>query len=499
MIERSSGILMHITSLPGKYGIGDFGKEAFSFIDFLKQSKQKYWQILPLGVTGYGDSPYQCFSAFAGNPYFLDLDYFIENGLLELSDLEAFKILNQEKIEYDKLYIEKYRVLRIAYNRFKQIGNLKELEIYKNKNIDWIDNYALYMAIKTNFNGISWIDWPLKYRIKDKITIKTAKIKFQDDILYHIFLQYFFSKQWKRLKKYANENGIKIIGDIPIFVATDSADTWESPKMFQFDKKNKPRRVAGCPPDAFSDNGQLWGNVLYNWKILKKDNYNWWIKRVKSCFTLYDVVRIDHFRGFESYWSIPFTNKTARQGKWEKGPGIDLFNNIKRKLGNLDIIAEDLGFLTPKVHKLLKISGYPGMKILEFAFNSKEDSDYLPHKYKKNSVAYTGTHDNQTVTGWYNALNIDDKIFCDQYINEYLKSINSNLNQEINWKLIEILWASNSNLVLAPLQDFLGLDDHSRMNTPSTLGKNWEWRIKKDTLTDELATKISLLTIKYKR
>ena len=499
MIERSSGILLHITSLPGKYGIGDFGKEAFNFIDFLKQAKQKYWQILPLGITSYGDSPYQCFSAFAGNPYFIDLNYFIENGFLELSDLDSLKALNKEKVEYSKLYIEKYKVLKIAYNRFKQIGNLNELKIYKNKNIDWIENYTLFMAIKNYFNGISWIDWPLKYRIKDKSTIKNAKIELQDEILYHLFLQYFFSKQWNKLKKYANENGIKIIGDIPIFIATDSADTWENPKIFQFDKKNKPRRVAGCPPDIFSDDGQLWGNVLYNWKSLKKNNYNWWIRRVKNCFTLYDVVRIDHFRGFESYWSIPFKNKTAREGRWEKGPGIDFFYSVRSKLGNLNIIAEDLGFLTPEVHKLLKESGYPGMKILEFAFSSKEDSDYLPHKYKKNSVAYTGTHDNQTIIGWYNTLNRDDRTFCNQYLTQYLKNNGSNSTECINWNFIESLWASNSNLVIVPLQDCLGLGDEARMNTPSTLGGNWEWRVKIEDLTDELSKKIKELTIKYNR
>ncbi|MGL5744056.1 MAG: 4-alpha-glucanotransferase [Cetobacterium sp.] len=499
MNERSSGILLHITSLSGKYGIGDFGKCAYEFVDFLKNSNQKYWQILPMGVTGYGDSPYQSFSAFAGNPYFIDLDSFVEMNILKDKDLKTLKELNSiSEIQYDKLYTERYSVLRLAFENFKSHTSFTLLKSFKNKNSWWLDNYSLFMAIKNNFNGKSWLEWPREYRFRYKKTLKNAKEKFKDEIDFQIFLQFFFYKQWDDLKKYANDNSIKIIGDIPIFVATDSADTWENPKMFEFDKKLQPKKVAGCPPDAFSKYGQLWGNVLYNWKYIEETNFNWWIKRVKSCFKLYDKVRIDHFRGFESYWAIPAKAKTAQFGKWEKGPGMKLFYAIKKSLGDLDIIAEDLGFLTPKVYKLLKDSGYPGMKILQFAFDSREESDYLPHKYPKKSVAYTGTHDNQTVAGWYKTTNKKDKDFCDKYLDNFLSS-KIDKDDSISWKFIEALWSSNSNLTIAPLQDFLDLDDEARINTPSTLGGNWIWRVDKSLLTKDLENKLSVLTIKHKR
>ncbi|MGL4672453.1 4-alpha-glucanotransferase [Cetobacterium sp.] len=499
MHKRSSGILLHITSLSGKYGIGDFGKCAYEFVDFLKNSNQKYWQILPMGVTGYGDSPYQSFSAFAGNPYFIDLDSLVVDNFLNMGDLKNLKDINSiSNIQYDKLYIEKYKVLKVAFENFKLKSSIDILKDFRNKNSWWLENYALFMALKNKFNGKSWIDWPRDYRLKDKKTLKLARLSLKDEIEYHIFLQYLFSKQWDNLKSYANSNEIKIIGDIPIFVSTDSCDTWENPEMFEFDKKLKPKKVAGCPPDAFSKYGQLWGNVLYNWKNIESTKYSWWIKRVKHCFKLFDTVRIDHFRGFESYWAIPAEAKTAQHGKWKKGPGMKLFYAIKKALGNCDIIAEDLGFLTPKVQKLLKDSTYPGMKILQFAFDSREESDYLPHKYPKKSVAYTGTHDNQTTLGWYNNINSIDKKFCDDYLKNYLNSENLN-SLSINWKFIEALWSSNSNLTIAPLQDFLGLDDSARMNTPSTLGNNWIWRVDSSLLTESLEKQISVLTKKHNR
>ena len=499
MKNRTSGILLHITSLSGKYGIGDFGKCAYEFVDFLEESHQKYWQILPMGVTGYGDSPYQSFSAFAGNPYFIDLDSLIEQDILTQEDLTSLiKINTVSNIQYDKLYIERYKVLKKAFFNFKNKYSLDILNSFKNKNIWWLDNYALYMAIKNKFNGKSWLEWPRDYKFRDKKTLKKIRIELKEEIEYHIFLQYLFDKQWKELKSYANSKNIKIIGDIPIFIATDSADTWENPKMFCFDKKLQPTKVAGCPPDAFSSDGQLWGNVLYNWKFIEKENFSWWIKRIKSCFKLYDTVRIDHFRGFESFWSIPAKAKTARFGKWETGPGMKLFNSIKKALGDLDIIAEDLGFLTPKVYKLLKDSGFPGMKILEFAFDSREESDYLPHKYPKKSIAYTGTHDNQTIVGWYKTINKQDKEFCDNYLNNFLQDKNI-LDNSINWRFIEALWCSNSQLVIVPMQDILGLDDSARMNTPSTLGNNWVWRLDSTSLNKNLSEKISNITKKYQR
>lgn len=500
MFKRSSGILMHISSLPGKYGIGDFGKSAYDFVDFLEKSNQKLWQILPLGATGYGDSPYQSFSAFAGNPYFIDLDQLVKDGYLREEDLEPLKKENIDgTIDYEKLYKMRYEVLEKAYDTFLQKGNVEKVQKFRNKNLNWIEDYALYMALKKKFNGISWLEWPKEFRDRQKNTIKESKIKLQESMTYYIFLEFLFREHWLKLKNYANKKGIKIIGDIPIFVATDSADTWTNTQMFQFDKKKNPKRVAGCPPDAFSKDGQLWGNILYNWKVMEEDKFDWWIKRIKTCFNLYDIVRIDHFRGFESYWSIPAKSKTAASGKWEKGPGIKLFNEIKRKLGVLPIIAEDLGFLTPKVHKLLKDSGYPGMKILEFAFDSREESDYLPHKYPYNSVAYTGTHDNLTVVGWYETVNETDRNFCDEYLSKFLKEIGGDIQESINWKFIEATWGSKSKMALAQMQDFLGLGIDARMNTPSTLGNNWTWRMKSNSLTEELAKKIENVTVKFKR
>ncbi|MGL5355614.1 MAG: 4-alpha-glucanotransferase, partial [Cetobacterium sp.] len=393
---------------------------------------------------------------------------------------------------------ERYRVLESAFKNFKTNFSDDILTNFKNKNCSWLDNYSLFMALKKKFGGKSWLDWPREYRFKNKEVLKKARIELSDEIQYHIFLQYLFSEQWSELKSYANENNIKIIGDIPIFVSTDSSDTWENPEMFMFDKNLKPKKVAGCPPDAFSKYGQFWGNVLYNWKYIEADNYSWWIKRVKSCFKLYDTVRIDHFRGFESYWSIPAKAKTAQYGKWVKGPGMKLFFAIKKALGELDIIAEDLGFLTPKVYKLLKDSTYPGMKILQFAFDSREESDYLPHKYPAKSVAYTGTHDNQTTLGWYKSTNEKDREFCDEYLKDFLK-LDSTENTSISEKFIEALMKSNSNLAITPLQDFLELDDSARMNTPSTLGGNWSWRVKESLLDSDLSNRISTLTKKYKR
>ena len=489
MKNRASGILLHITSLPGEYGIGDFGKCAYNFVDFLESSNQKYWQILPMGVTGYGDSPYQSFSAFAGNPYFIDLNALVEDGFLSVDDLKILSEINKvDEIRYDKLYVERYAVLKKAFLSFKEKGECRELVKFRNKNVSWLENYSLYMAIKNSQGGKSWLEWPRNYRVRDKKSLKEARVSLKEEIEYHIFLQYLFDKQWNKLKKYANSKSIKIVGDIPIFIATDSADTWENPAMFCFDKKLAPKRVAGCPPDAFSKDGQLWGNVLYDWKYMEKTNYKWWIKRVKSCFKLYDTVRIDHFRGFESFWSIPAKAKTAKSGKWEKGPGMKLFDAIKKSLGNLDIIAEDLGFLTPQVIKLLKDSGYPGMKILEFAFDSREESDYLPHKYIENSVAYTGTHDNQTVLGWYRSVSEEERNYCEKYLKNFLGDKIKD-DESISWKFIKAVWYSNSRLAIAPMQDFLELDDSARMNTPSTLGGNWVWRMTKDSCYSENLSK----------
>lgn len=497
MLKRESGILLHITSLPGKYGIGDLGKGAYEFVDFLEKTQQKLWQVLPLGVTGYGDSPYQAFSAFAGNPYFIDLDEFLERKMLSDSDLKILKELNrEEKINYGTLYNERYKVLRKAYENFKKIDEYLEIEKIKKRYSSWLPEYSLFMALKNHFNGVSWQEWPRAYRVRDKKVLSQAKVELKDEIEFYIFLEYFFRKQWLKLKEYANTKGIKIIGDIPIFVSTDSVDTWTKPEMFQFDKNLRPKKVAGCPPDAFSATGQLWGNVLYNWKVIKKDGYKWWIDRIKDCFKLYDIVRIDHFRGFDSYWAIPARDKTAKNGKWEIGPGIELFKTIKKKLGNVAIIAEDLGFLTSRVKKLLKDSGYPGMKILQFGFDGRIDNEYLPEFAPKNSITYTGTHDNQTTRGWCENLTEKDIKFSKEYLQKYLNEKIEELNPRY---FIEAAFKSKSNWVIIPMQDLLNLDDGARMNTPSTLGNNWCWRLKNLNISDENIEYLKEITQKYQR
>lgn len=497
MLKRASGILLHITSLSGKYGIGDLGKGAYEFVDFLEKAEQKLWQVLPLGVTGYGDSPYQAFSAFAGNPYFIDLDEFLEKGLLENSDLKILEELNaEEKVNYGTLYVERYKVLKKAYESFKNSDEYLEIEKIKNRYSKWLPEYALFMALKNKFNGVSWQEWPMLYRVRDKKVLSQAKEELKDEINFYIFLEYFFRKQWMRLKEYANSKGVKIIGDIPIFVSTDSVDTWTKPQMFQFDKNLRPKRVAGCPPDMFSEDGQLWGNVLYNWKAIKEDNYSWWIERVRDCFKLYDIVRIDHFRGFDSYWSIPAKDRTAKNGKWEIGPGIELFKAIKKKLGNVPIIAEDLGFLTSRVKKLLKDSGYPGMKILQFGFDGRLDNDYLPEFAPKNSVIYTGTHDNQTTRGWSENLSEKDSKFSKEYLEKYLGREIRTLDTNC---FVEAAFKSKANWAIIPLQDLLNLDDRARMNTPSTLGNNWDWRLKDLSNLDSIVTSLKEITKKYGR
>lgn len=501
MFERSSGILMHISSLPSEYGIGDFGKKAYEFVDFLEASEQKLWQVLPMGPTGYGDSPYQSFSTYAGNPYFIDIEDLYNLGYLEDNDLNYMKELNyDDNLDYEQLYERKTKILQKAYKNFIK-DNKKEIkeefENFKVKNSWWLENYSLYMALKLKFNGKSWQDWAKDYKYKNtkKIIIDEELKK---NIDYFSFVQYTFYKQWFKLKEYANSKGIKIIGDIPIFVATDSADTWANSDIFQFDKYKRPKRVAGCPPDYFSKTGQLWGNVLYDWNKIKKSGYQWWIKRIEYSFKIYDIVRIDHFRGFEAYWSISAKDETAIKGHWEKGPGLEFFRVLERRIGKKPIIAEDLGLLTDGVRKLLKRSGFPGMKILEFAFDSN-DSDYLPHKYEKNSVAYTGTHDNNTVEGWYKGVTPEVKYYCDEYLKKYLTEKNSNYWDPINWRFINAIWASKANIAIVQMQDLLGLGEDSRMNAPSTLGKNWKWRLKSYELSQEIANKLKDVTRKFNR
>ena len=496
MFERSSGILFHPTSLPGKYGIGTLGKEAYAFIDFLKKSKQKLWQIFPLGPTGYGDSPYQSFSSFAGNPYLIDFDLLIEAHLLSEEDLkDIFFGDNEEYIDYGAIYNQKYPLLRKAYENFKSSDNNEmkgSLENFKRENSSWLNDYSLYISLKNHFNGLPWNEWAQDIKNREDGAMHHYRNELADDIEYHNFIQFLFFKQWGDVKRYANENGIKIIGDIPIFVAADSSDAWANPEIFLFDKERKPVKVAGVPPDYFSATGQLWGNPLYNWEKLRDTNYNWWVERVRANLSTCDIIRIDHFRGFEAYWAVPYGDDTAINGQWEPGPGIDLFNAIKSQLGELPIIAEDLGLMTQGVIDLREATGFPGMKILGFAFDSGEENDYLPHTYTRNCVVYTGTHDNDTLVGWFQKAKEEDREFARNYLN-------SRADEEIHWDAIRGAWSSVACMAISPVQDFLGLGSEARINTPGVASGNWQWRLKQGVLTNELAERIAKLTKIYSR
>lgn len=492
MITRSSGILMHITSLPSPYGIGTLGKEAYEFVNFLVKSGQSYWQILPVGPTGAGNSPYQSFSTFAGNPYFIDLDLIRDEGLLKKEDYENIDFGDDpENVDYEKIFTNKMPILKIAFQNSR--GKYKdEIKKFTVENKTWLEDYALYMAIKSEFDLKSWQEWDVDIKLRSKAALNHYKKKLKKEIDYWIFLQYIFFKQWSALKKYANINGVKIIGDMPIYVAEDSADTWVNSEMFMLDEDKKPILVSGCPPDTFSSTGQLWGNPIYNWSYLEKTGYNWWIERIKRNNNLYDVTRIDHFRGLESFWQIPYGQPTAVNGEWVKGPGIKLLNAVKKALGEVNIIAEDLGYLTQEVVDLRIASGYPGMKVLEFAFDTREKSEYLPHNYEKNCIVYTGTHDNNTVIGWVENAKKSQIDFARKYLR-------LNKKEGYNWGFIRGALSSVGNLAMVQIQDYLGLGSEARMNVPSTIGGNWQWRVRKEALTNKLAQKINKITKLYGR
>ena len=487
---RKSGILMHISSIPSDYGIGTMGKESYKFIDFLKSSGQSYWQVLPINPTSYGDSPYQSPSAFAGNPYFIDLDMLKDEGLLMQNEIDNYFFGNNPlDIDYYLLFQNRYPLLRTAFSRFEPDEKYKE---FTEKNTFWLDEYALFMALKEENHYRSWIWWDTPYRTHAVGAIEEAKVRLKSKIEFYKFLQFKFFEQWSALKKYANDNGIKIIGDMPIYVALDSAEVWSMPELFQLDDEHLPTKVAGCPPDAFSEDGQLWGNPLYRWDDMEKDGFKWWVERLRTASELYDRLRIDHFRGFESYYTIEYGREDAKVGAWEKGPGMKLFNKLKENLGDIDIIAEDLGFLTPEVHELLKLSGYPGMKVMQFAFDPYGDSSYMPHNHVEKCVLYTGTHDNDTTKGWYGSLRDDERAFVNDYLR--IKSYDDAVMAVVSSAL-----SSVAETVIIPIQDYMELGSEARMNTPSTLGGNWCFRIKKDDINSALEEKVRRLTGLYRR
>ena len=493
MTERQSGVLMHISSLPGKYGIGSFGKSAYDFVDFLVRSKQTYWQILPLGPTSYGDSPYQSFSAFAGNTHFLDFDQFVQEGLLTTEELAGNWGEDATTVDYALIYERRRPILEKVVQRFLERGDLSDYHRFVEEKAEWLEPFAEYMAIKESFDMKSWSNWTdeeIKRRHPEALA--NYREKLADKLEYHRVTQYLFDKQWKTLKHYANERHIQIIGDMPIYVAEDSVEMWATPHYFKTDEVGNAACVAGCPPDGFSPLGQLWGNPIYNWRAMKLDGFTWWIKRLRASFELFDVVRIDHFRGFAAYWEIPAGATDATGGQWVKGPGYDLFEAVKNELGDLPIIAEDLGFMDDAVIELREATGFPGMKIVEFGFmGASPSSTDLPHYYPVNSVSYTGTHDNDTVLGWYNSASEEERNFCNRYLNR--------TDESISYAMLRSLYGSVSKMTIATMQDLLQLDTTARMNIPSTLGGNWVWRMQEGDITPEVEGFLLEITKLYDR
>ena len=488
---RKSGVLLSVSSLPSQYGIGCFDEAAYKFVDDLVEAKQTYWQILPLGITGYGDSPYQSFSTFAGNPYFISLDEFVKCGYLKEEDLPEADI-NSDYVDYSYLYENRYALLKKAYEN-SHITDNEDFKAYCKDNAWWLEDYALFMAIKASYDNQGWENWPLELRLRNDASLTEKRNELSDDINYHKFLQYYVWKQWYALKDYANSKGVEIIGDIPIYVAYDSSDVWGQPELFQLDPEVKPTAVAGVPPDGFSADGQLWGNPLYDWKKHKETGYAWWIQRIAYCKKAYDVVRIDHFRGFDEYFSIPYGDTTARNGHWEKGPGYDLFKTVEESLGKLNVIAEDLGYLTDTVKQMVADCGYPGMKVFEFAFDSRDSSgtsNYLPHNYTENSVVYTGTHDNETMIGWLKNILPEER----QMLKDYLHYDGDDDAVLVDMS-IDCIMASVSDKCIVPMQDYLKLDNTARMNKPNT----WMWRLDKNAFNDSLKERMRDITVKTKR
>jgi 4-alpha-glucanotransferase len=492
--ERSSGILLHPTSLPGKYGIGTLGKEAFRFIDFLEKARQKYWQILPLGPTGFADSPYQSFSTKAGNPLLIDLDILVAEGLLDKKMLDKADKFSDGPLDYGKVIRVKYPLLEKALESFRKNSgreHKRDFLEFKATHQDWLEDYALFMSLKEHFDQKPWYKWEKPVKMRSEPALKPLRTLLSGRIEFHKFTQYIFFRQWSAVKDYAHQRNIRIIGDIPLYVALDSVDAWANDRIFQFSKQKMPIAVGGVPPDYFSKTGQLWGNPLYRWDVLKKEGYRWWIDRIEANLLLYDIIRIDHFRGLAAYWAVPYGEKTAINGKWISCPGKDLFDHIQDALGEVPIIAEDLGVMTDDVEELRDGFGLPGMKILQFAFDSSEANDYLPHNYPKKCIVYTGTHDNDTLKGWFRTAKKQDR----EYVLDYMNSNGS----DICWDFIRMAMASVARTAIIPMQDLLELGTEARMNLPGTTTGNWMWRAKSNDFPASLAQRLARMTLLYGR
>lgn len=492
-MQRSSGILMPMSSLPSKYGIGTMGKAAYEFVDFLHASGQSWWQLLPLGPTGFGDSPYSSVSTFAGNPYYIDLDMLIDEGLLSPDELDGIDWGSDDAhTDYGRIYSGRYKVLASAFSHMTD-EHRREMEAFRRESGAWLENYALYMAVKGHFGMACWTDWPdAAIRKHEMQAVRHYTELLKNEIDFQVFMQYLFFRQWNALREYAAEKGVRFIGDIPIYVALDSADVWSEPQFFRLDSENVPVEISGVPPDAFTEDGQLWGNPIYDWDKMRADGYGWWIRRIEGARKLYDVIRIDHFRGFCDYWSCPYGAVTAKEGVWKKGPGMGLVGVLTSWFHDVRFVAEDLGVLTPGLERLLLDSGLPGMKVLQFAFDSNGDSSYLPHNCIKNSVCYIGTHDNDTVLGWVETMSDKDREFASHYMH-------ITADEGWCWGLIRTGMAASSDLFIVQMQDVLELGGDARMNFPGTTQGNWQWRMLPGALTKELAEKLREYTVTYRR
>ena len=493
-MERKSGVLMPMSSLPSRWGIGTMGKSAYQFVDFLKAAGQKYWQLLPLGPTSYGDSPYSAFSTFAGNPYYIDLDLLVKEGLLKPGEVKAPDWgEDPERVDYAKIYFNRFGVLRRAFERGRE-PLAEEAAAFRRENGSWLENYALYMAVKNHFGMVSWTEWPdEEIRLHHPRAVAEYGETLRENVEFWVFLQFLFFRQWQQLRSYAHEQGIEFIGDLPIYVALDSADVWANPALFQLDEDLTPTAVAGCPPDQFNEDGQLWGNPLYDWQAMADTGYSWWLRRLHAAARMYDVVRLDHFRGFESYWAVPYGAPDAREGEWRPGPGMEFIQTVRGALPELSFIAEDLGFLTPEVLKLREDSGFPGMKVLEFAFEPQEPSQYLPHRYDSRCVCYTGTHDNAPLKQWYDEIPEEERDFAKKYLALTER-------EGIAWGVIRGGMGSVAELFMAQMQDYLPARYSARMNEPGVVNElNWRWRLVPEAVNETLIRRIREITERYGR